>query len=742
MASLLQVGLMNAGVVVLLALLVTAIGCRLRRPALLHALWILVLAKLITPPLFEVAIELPAPVDSPAWSAPVEGRSHAVNAEGTMQPGDPEFARSVGPSGIGLPRSSGESEETRLTWFRSTTVLMARNAVKIVNDGTALARDVWRQRPAWLWLAVCLAWGLGSGMWFARQAWRIWRFQQRLLLAVPAPSAIQQQTAQLASQMGLRRCPDVIVISEVLSPMLSGVFRTRLVFPKRLLERLDETSRGTLLAHELAHFARGDQWVRALELVVTGLYWWHPVVWWARRRIEACEEECCDAWVVTQSRTSPRVYAEALLETIDFLAGAKRVLPPIATGLGQVPFLKHRLKSIMRGVAPCSMSYPARLAVVIVASAVLPLHPAFSRATMRVTAPPPTIEAAVESILDQPVLTEIPRTPAGHRAGEGSVPPGAAAAGSAAPPAAHTARIAKAPARPSAPPANWATATSADGRFTITQTARGAVVLHDAITGRTTDLGDAQILSVAFAPDGRHFATGGADSSVRIWDPVTAETLALLSAHGDAVQTVAFSPDGGQLCSGARNGEICLWQFVTRELVTQLSIDRAPINSVAISRDGKLLAAAAGSWQSLASGHVTVWNLHTRERQSGFALDSAVGAVAFHEDRASLVASDWKGQVTIWNLESGALTGVGFIPKDVIAAAPFFVDTPLLSRVAPIEIPALNELPWSVIDLKELIGEFSAPARARAVRDTPESRSESRPGQAPGRSRTVLPGER
>ena len=50
-------------------------------------------------------------------------------------------------------------------------------------------------------------------------------------------------------------------------------------------ERLDATAQEAILAHELAHVRRKDHWVRLLELVVTTLFWWHPAVWWACRRI-------------------------------------------------------------------------------------------------------------------------------------------------------------------------------------------------------------------------------------------------------------------------------------------------------------------------------------------------------------------------------------------------------------------------------------------------------------------------
>ena len=60
METLLHAGLSNALSATFLALLVACLGRLLaRRPAILHCLWLLVLLKLVTPPLYEVAIPWP-----------------------------------------------------------------------------------------------------------------------------------------------------------------------------------------------------------------------------------------------------------------------------------------------------------------------------------------------------------------------------------------------------------------------------------------------------------------------------------------------------------------------------------------------------------------------------------------------------------------------------------------------------------------------------------------------------------
>src|SRR5437763_10155045 len=58
MSMLMQVGLANAAVAGALALAALAAGRSCRRPALVHCLWLLVLIKLVTPPLFRPQLTL------------------------------------------------------------------------------------------------------------------------------------------------------------------------------------------------------------------------------------------------------------------------------------------------------------------------------------------------------------------------------------------------------------------------------------------------------------------------------------------------------------------------------------------------------------------------------------------------------------------------------------------------------------------------------------------------------------
>ena len=293
MDNLLVSGLTNVAAAAALALVVFGLGKLFRRPALLHLLWVLVLVKLITPPITFVSVD-----------------------------------GSTGGEGGYL--------------FRCLGALWVAGAVLF-----------------YLWVGVHLA-----------------RFRKLMRFAKAPPAWLKVRVAELAGQSGVR-VPEVWLLPGPVPPMLWQGWRSnKILFPSDLLPRLKQDGLDTLLAHELAHLRRRDHWVRWLELFVAGLYWWCPVVWWARRQLHLQEEQCCDARVV--ERWPGRTYAEAIMATIDLLAERRVALPATASGLGRAELLKRRLVAIMTERPRPRVTAPG-WAVITLAVTALPFFPGVER---------------------------------------------------------------------------------------------------------------------------------------------------------------------------------------------------------------------------------------------------------------------------------------------------------------------------------------------------------------------------
>ena len=65
-----------------------------------------------------------------------------------------------------------------------------------------------------------------------------------------------------------------------------------------------------MLAHELVHWHRRDMWIGWLQVVVQGLFWFHPFVWWANNQLRHERECVCDEAVLRRDEHSPRSYCK------------------------------------------------------------------------------------------------------------------------------------------------------------------------------------------------------------------------------------------------------------------------------------------------------------------------------------------------------------------------------------------------------------------------------------------------
>jgi bla regulator protein BlaR1 len=262
MTDFLTIGLSNAIAATLLAVLAAVVGGTGRRPALAHGLWLLVLVKLITPPIVPVQIALP----------------QALARAPALHPAVPDTDKlDVGLSSVAGPQTNPET-------IVCPRELPAKDE-ELSNSVGPLSAD-WRP-------AIFSAWLAGSVAWWGLAGIRLYRFGRLLRLARPVPLSVQTRIKQLGGRLGLRSVPDTRFARSAMSPLLWSLGRAPcLLLPEALWEKLNEEQRDTLLVHELAHLRRRDHWTRLLELVVLGLYWWHPVAWWARARLREAEEHC------------------------------------------------------------------------------------------------------------------------------------------------------------------------------------------------------------------------------------------------------------------------------------------------------------------------------------------------------------------------------------------------------------------------------------------------------------------
>jgi beta-lactamase regulating signal transducer with metallopeptidase domain len=368
-----------------LALLVFA-GCRVLRvgPVVRHVLWLVVLIKLLTPPLV-------------AWPWSVEDLTRP--AASTTEPAATEPlpsapsppARAVKPAHVPptkmaprmppppLPPTKVHVEQKHeaplANPVRLTEVTTAKDSGPAIPEAPEPAPVLTEEfEVPWEWSALGL-WLVSAAGMAVVQLMRIARFRRLLRKAEPGPRHLVRLVRELAARYDIH-APEVLLVPGLTSPVVWSLGRSQLLWPAGLADRFDAEQRRGIVAHELAHLRRRDHWVGALLLLAECMWWWCPLFWLVRREIRLAAEWACDAWVVTVLPEHRRVYAETLIEVSQLISQARLPAPVLGIGGARQSF-QRRLTMIMCEQVPCRTSRWALPLIGLLALAVLP---AWSRA--------------------------------------------------------------------------------------------------------------------------------------------------------------------------------------------------------------------------------------------------------------------------------------------------------------------------------------------------------------------------
>ena len=235
-----------------------------------------------------------------------------------------------------------------------------------IQGGETVARAA--EAPGMDWIAWLRPWMLP--MWLAG----VLACSLRLVLAsmhvvalkrrsVPEQGPLASTVALLAARIGIGRSVSVRVSTTMDSPATLGFWRPVILLPPATALGVTPQQLEALLAHELAHVRRHDYLVNALQMVAETLFFYHPAVWWASKRIRIERELCCDDIAVNACGDAVG-YAQALTTVARLLV----TRPGIAVGAAGGPLLLRiqRLLGVASAARPVSPSWVASGALVMI----------------------------------------------------------------------------------------------------------------------------------------------------------------------------------------------------------------------------------------------------------------------------------------------------------------------------------------------------------------------------------------
>ena len=289
-----------------------------------HLVWFVSLGALLLIPLLaswspiRLAI-LPSDAAAPSFGAPSAGPA-AVNLPAVAPMGAPAIPVPAAP--ISTPRSEAAANTVREIVSPNTPLFGMLSDPKLLLG---------------IWATVA---ALFAG-WLAFGAMSVRRIIRR-----SRPLESQDWTNPLwevADRLELDRAPRLVRSDDAKMPFACGLLRPTIVLPAESDSWTLDRRRAVLL-HELAHVRRRDLVGHTVGRFACALYWFHPLVWTAAKRLRSESERACDDLALNcGARASD--YAEHLL---DIVTGVRHhATPAVALAMARRKEFEGRMLAIL-----------------------------------------------------------------------------------------------------------------------------------------------------------------------------------------------------------------------------------------------------------------------------------------------------------------------------------------------------------------------------------------------------------
>jgi len=227
----------------------------------------------------------------------------------------------------------------------SSAPLSATQSVEISPDLSSSAVPKFG-KPFLRWDSVLICIYIGGALLLVLRLAAGW---VRLILMSRCKTSLDAFSDEIACDLGtklkLSKMPRFVVSAQVRAPMSWGILNPQVLLPESFNEWPQECRRA-VLAHELSHIARRDSFIDLLACLVSAMYWFHPAIHFATRRLESTREEATDEHVMACG-ILPENYARQLIAVVQRCALPNTSFLPTAVSMTKKSTLESRIRRIL-----------------------------------------------------------------------------------------------------------------------------------------------------------------------------------------------------------------------------------------------------------------------------------------------------------------------------------------------------------------------------------------------------------
>jgi len=163
---------------------------------------------------------------------------------------------------------------------------------------------------SWQFL-LTIIWLVGMGVSLLRSLGALVRTYLQCLRAYPVKEEWKEITDRLRDRLGIKKSVRILQSHDVIPPFVFGIWRPVMIFPSVYFLQLTPQQLESIILHELTHIQRHDFIINLLQVIIEGLLFFNPTVWYLSQKVRQYREFSCDDEVQRRSEDKS-VYLKAL----------------------------------------------------------------------------------------------------------------------------------------------------------------------------------------------------------------------------------------------------------------------------------------------------------------------------------------------------------------------------------------------------------------------------------------------
>ena len=184
------------------------------------------------------------------------------------------------------------------------------------------------------------------------------------------------------------------------------------------------------------------------------------------------------------------------------------------------------------------------------------------------------------------------------------------------------------------------------------------------------------VTSVEIAPPRRFFATGGADSAVRIWDVKTRAMLTHFKNHTMEVTSLHFVPSSTHLYSSSADMSVCLFDITAEKIIDRITSFGSHVADIDTDSSGDYLVAVTQD------GHVEKFCVSQSNQPLETAKTSEATCIAVAPKAQKFAVGHVNGSVSIWEFGSMRKATETKTFSEQVSDIRFFADDRVMASAA------------------------------------------------------------